>query len=103
MQRGWFLIVLFFSFFGGRLIDPAELSAASAPTKAIFTFGGLSERTGVLFVAKDAGIFQKHGLDAQVVHVRSGPVGMAALASGETQFHAGSRWKICLTTGLLVS
>jgi len=56
----------------------------------VFTFGGLNERSGVLFVAKDAGIFQKHGLDAQVVNVRSGPVGMAALASGESQFHAGS-------------
>ena len=64
--------------------------AASAPAKVVFTFGGLSERSGILFVAKEAGIFQKHGLDAQVVHVRSGPVGMAALASGETQFHAGS-------------
>ena len=39
-------------------------SRASAPHKAIFTFGGLNERSGVLFVARDAGIFQKHGLDA---------------------------------------
>jgi NitT/TauT family transport system substrate-binding protein len=44
----------------------------------------------VLFVAKDAGIFQKHGLDAQVVNVRSGAIGLSALASGETQFHGGS-------------
>jgi NitT/TauT family transport system substrate-binding protein len=69
---------------------PAPVHAASAPSKVIFTFGGLSERSGVLFVAADAGIFHKHGLEAQVVNVRSGPVGMAALASGETQFHAGS-------------
>jgi ABC-type nitrate/sulfonate/bicarbonate transport system substrate-binding protein len=64
--------------------------AAAPGPKAIITFGGLNERTGVLFVAKDAGLFTKYGLDAQVVHVRSGPVGMSALASGETQFHAGS-------------
>ena len=44
----------------------------------------------MLFVAKDAGIFQKHGLDAQVVNVRSGAVGLSALAAGETQFHGGS-------------
>lgn len=67
-----------------------SLLAASAPSKVVFTFGGLNERSGVLFVAKDAGIFQKYGLDAQVVNVRSGPVGMAAIASGETQFHIGS-------------
>lgn len=68
----------------------AAAECASAPAKAVITFGGLNERTGVLFVAKDTGLFSKYGLDAQVVHVRSGPVGMSALASGETQFHAGS-------------
>jgi ABC-type nitrate/sulfonate/bicarbonate transport system substrate-binding protein len=69
---------------------PLRIDAASVPSKAVFTFGGLNERSGVLFVAKDAGIFQKHGVEAHVVHVRSGPVGMSALASGETQFHVGS-------------
>lgn len=69
---------------------PRSSGAASAPAKTLFTFGGLNERSGVLFVAKDAGIFQKHGLDAQVINVRSGPVGMSALAAGETQFHVGS-------------
>lgn len=70
--------------------DPILGIAGPASPRVVFTFGGLNERSGVLFVAKDAGIFQKHGLDAQVVNVRSGPVGMAALASGETQFHVGS-------------
>jgi ABC-type nitrate/sulfonate/bicarbonate transport system substrate-binding protein len=64
--------------------------AASAPVKVVVTYGGLNERSGVLFVAKDAGIFQKYGLDAQVVNVRSGAVGLSALAAGETQFHGGS-------------
>ena len=79
-----------FGIFILSVIYPISLFAASVPSKVVFTFGGLNERSGVLFVAKDAGIFQKHGLDAQVVNVRSGPVGMAALASGESQFHAGS-------------
>jgi NitT/TauT family transport system substrate-binding protein len=56
----------------------------------VFTFGGLNERSGILFVARDAGIFQKHGLDATVVNVRNAAVGMSALAGGETQFHVGS-------------
>lgn len=64
--------------------------AAGAPSKVVFTFGGLSERSGILFVAKDAAIFQKYGLDAQLVNVRSGPVGMSAIAAGETHFHVGS-------------
>jgi len=88
-SRSATLIVAAFALFSLVLL-PRLLYAASAPSKVVFTFGGLSERSGVLFVGKDAGIFQKHGLDAQVVNVRSGPVGMAALASGETQFHVGS-------------
>ena len=71
------------------LLLSVPLFAASAPHQAIFTFGGLNERSGVLFVARDAGIFQKHGLDATVVNVRNAAVGMSALASGETQFHVG--------------
>ncbi len=63
---------------------PLFSRAASAPAKIVVTYGGLNERSGVLFVAKDAGIFQKHGLDAQVVNVRSGAVGLSALAAGET-------------------
>ena len=69
---------------------PGSFFAASAFPKVVFSFGGLNERSGVLFVAKDHGIFEKHGLDAHVVHVRSGPVGMAAIAAGESHFHVGS-------------
>jgi ABC-type nitrate/sulfonate/bicarbonate transport system substrate-binding protein len=76
--------------FGTTICCHNLLFAASAPTKIVVTYGGLNERSGVLFVAKDTGIFQKHGLDAQVVNVRSGAVGLSALAAGETQFHGGS-------------
>ncbi|MPZ78738.1 MAG: hypothetical protein GEU77_19735 [Deltaproteobacteria bacterium] len=72
------------------MVFPLGLQAASAPHKAIFTFGGLNERSGILWVARDAGIFQKHGLNATVVNVRNAAIGMSALTSGETQFHVGS-------------
>jgi NitT/TauT family transport system substrate-binding protein len=78
-------IVLFLT-----VLRPASVIAAAAPHKAIFTFGGLNERSGVLFVGRDAGIFRKHGIDATVVNVRNAQVGMSALAGGETQFHVGS-------------
>jgi NitT/TauT family transport system substrate-binding protein len=66
------------------------LFAAAAPHKAVFTFGGLNERSGILWVARDAGIFHKHGIDASIVNVRNAQVGMSALAGGESQFHVGS-------------
>src|SRR2546422_10796483 len=84
------IIAMFFGILVLCLIYPTLLFAASAPSKVVFTYGGLNERSGVLFVAKDAGIFQKYGLDAQGVNVRSGAVGLSALAASETQFHGGS-------------
>jgi NitT/TauT family transport system substrate-binding protein len=65
-------------------------NAAAAPYKVVFTFGGLNERSGILWVARDSGIFQKHGIDPTIVNVRNAQVGMSALAAGETQFHVGS-------------
>jgi ABC-type nitrate/sulfonate/bicarbonate transport system substrate-binding protein len=50
----------------------------------------LNERSGILWVARDAGIFQKYGIDPTIVNVRNAQVGMSALAAGETQFHVGS-------------
>jgi ABC-type nitrate/sulfonate/bicarbonate transport system substrate-binding protein len=89
-MRYWIVCASVVSFFVCVTALPLELKAAPAPYKAVFTFGGLNERSGVLFVARDAGIFRKYGLDATVVNVRNAQVGMSALASGETQFHVGS-------------
>ena len=69
---------------------PVSLFAAAAPHKVVYTFGGLNERSGMLWVARDAGIFQKHGIDPTIVNVRNAQVGMSALAGGETHFHVGS-------------
>ena len=53
-------------------------------------FGSFSEREAALFVAEDQGFFRKHAVDARLVHLRSGPVSLAALAAGESQFYNGS-------------
>src|SRR5215471_279548 len=84
--RSMFIVTVFLLF----SFAPSDTHGASAPTKIVVTFGGLNERSGVLFVARDAGIFRKHGLDATIVNVRNAQVGMSALAAGETQFHVGS-------------
>ncbi len=72
------------------LFLPLRVSGASEPTRIVFSFAGLNERTGILFVAKDHGFFRKHGLDGQEVFVRSGQLGASALTAGESQFHMGS-------------
>ena len=64
--------------------------AASPLTKVLVTTGSSSEREGALYVAQDQGYFRKYGLDVTLVQVRNGPVGMAALSSGESLLHWGS-------------
>lgn len=85
-----FAVLVSAAFVAVTLVCSAALFAAAAPHKAVFTFGGLNERSGILWVVRDAGIFQKHGIDATIVNVRNAQVGMSALAGGETQFHVGS-------------
>jgi NitT/TauT family transport system substrate-binding protein len=64
--------------------------AAAPLTKIVLTTGSASEREGAIYVAQEQGFFRKHGLDVQFVQVRSGPIGMSALSSGESQVHWGS-------------
>src|SRR6266542_776445 len=72
-------------------IFPCYRADTAAPLiKLILTTGSLSEREGVLYVAQDQGLFRKYGMDVTLVQVRNGPVGMAALSSGESQLHWGS-------------
>ena len=63
---------------------------AQPVTKLIMTSGSFSERDAVNYVAQDQGFFRRYGLEMTFVIVRNGPIGMAALASGETQLHSGS-------------
>jgi NitT/TauT family transport system substrate-binding protein len=54
------------------------------------TTGSFSEREAAIYVAQDQGFFRKYGIDFNFIQVRNGPVGMAALSAGESQFHWGS-------------
>lgn len=71
-------------------LTASALQAAQPLTKVVMTSGSFSEREASMYVAQDQGFFRRYGLDLTFVTVRSGPVGMAALASGESQFHSGS-------------
>ena len=73
------------------LASPIQTTiAAQPPTKVTMTTGSFSEREAAMYVAMDQGFFRRYGLDLTFVHVRSGPVGMAALAGGDSQLHEGS-------------
>src|SRR5262245_17068649 len=71
-------------------ISVQPVGATQALTKVTMTTGSFSEREAAMFVAQDQGFFRRYGLDLTFVHVRNGPIGMAALAAGESQLHEGS-------------
>src|SRR6266403_3531731 len=84
------LIALFISVFSFFTLSYQAAHAATPLTKVVMTSGSVSEREGAIYVAQEHGFFRKYGVDVSFVQVRNGPVGMAALSSGETQFHWGS-------------
>ena len=94
MKKSGFTVVSFGRFFTLACLliafSAARALAAAPLTRVLMTTGAFSEREGVVFVAQDQGLFRKYGLDVRFVHVRSGPIGMAALSAGESQLHVGS-------------
>jgi len=61
-----------------------RLDAAELPLVRI-AHGAFSEKIAILWVGAERGIFRKHGVDVEVINIRSGPQTMAALASGDIQ------------------
>ena len=84
------IIASFFTLLIWMIVLIPASNAAQSLTKVIMTTGSFSEREAAMYVAQDYGMFRRYGLDLTFVHVRNGPVGMAAIASGETQLHSGS-------------
>jgi NitT/TauT family transport system substrate-binding protein len=70
--------------------DHLPVHAAVPLAKVLVTTGSASEREGALYVAQDQGFFRRYGVDLTLVQARNGPVGMAALSSGESFMHWGS-------------
>src|SRR5206468_10887410 len=58
-------------------------------TQTLTTFrianGTSGENPAVLWVGVDQGLYRKHGLNVEVIFMRSGPLAMSALASSDVQ------------------
>ena len=87
MRLGVWLILLW------ALADRAQ-----AADKIIVDYGGVSGFQGASWVAKDLRIFDKHGLDVEVIMITGGARSTAALLSGSTQFGTGSATAPLLAT-----
>jgi ABC-type nitrate/sulfonate/bicarbonate transport system substrate-binding protein len=62
-----------------------ELHAAAPLPKVVISFAGVNPRQTPLWIAQEQKFFIKHGVDADVVFIRTGPIQVAAVSSGATQ------------------
>ena len=65
----------------------AEKSAKTA-VKIRISQSAVGARSTILWSAQDLGLFAKYGVEAEVVYLRSSPIQMTALGTGEVQFAA---------------
>lgn len=63
---------------------------ARAAEKLVADYGGLSGFQSTVWVAKDLKIFDKHGLDVDIIMINGSARSVAALLAGSTQFATGS-------------
>ncbi len=65
-------------------------TSALAQLKPIkVTYSAMSAASLVTWVAKEAGVFQKHGLDVGLVYIAGGSMAMATTIAGDTQITQG--------------
>ena len=83
MVVGFHLLVLLFFI----LTPPFAVHAAD---KVVADFGGVSGFQSASWIAKDLKLFEKHGLNVDLVMITGGARSVAALLSGSTQFATGS-------------
>jgi NitT/TauT family transport system substrate-binding protein len=61
------------------------VAPAQQPTRVMSGYAAISGPHAVLWVARDAGLFEKNGLRAEVAYIRSGSTMAQALVAGEIQ------------------
>ncbi len=81
--------LLFFSLFFLWLPNDAA-GQAKAPAKIRVSYSVISAASLVTWTAKDAGIFQKHGLDVDLIYIGSATKAVSATIAGDTQINQGA-------------
>ncbi len=66
------------------LLCPCFVTAAELPLVRI-AHGAFNEKVSALWVAAEQGFYRKHGINVEIVNIRTGPQTMAAIAAGEIQ------------------
>jgi ABC-type nitrate/sulfonate/bicarbonate transport system substrate-binding protein len=78
------------------LLCGQQLNAAQALPKIVkpgaakvrVSQSAVSARSAILWTAQELGLFTKHGVEVEAIYLRTSPLQMTALATGEVQFAA---------------
>ena len=62
-----------------------ESLAASIQNRVAISHSGMNARYAHLWMAQERGFFTKYGIDTDVIFVRTGPIQVASVASGDVQ------------------
>jgi ABC-type nitrate/sulfonate/bicarbonate transport system substrate-binding protein len=79
----YFFIIVFATVL--TLSADQEGQAASAQTKIIVTHSGMNTRQVPLWITQEQGFFTKQGVDTELVFIRTAPLQVAGIASGQVQ------------------
>lgn len=61
----------------------ASLSTAAAADKVNFAYSAIAGAQAIPWITKEAGLFEKHGIDLQMIYIDGGPRAAQALLAGD--------------------
>ena len=67
------------------LLGASEMASAQTPVRVMTGYAATSGPHAVLWIAREAGLFDKNGIKAEVAYIRSGSTMAQTLVSGEIQ------------------
>jgi NitT/TauT family transport system substrate-binding protein len=76
--------ILFSLFFAAFVLYTAGSRAAELPVVRL-AHAAFNEKVVALWIGVEQGLFRKHGVDVQLLYIRTGPQTIAAMAGGEIQ------------------
>jgi ABC-type nitrate/sulfonate/bicarbonate transport system substrate-binding protein len=63
----------------------SDSEAAAVQNRVVISHSGMNARYAHLWMAQERGFFAKYGMDTDVIFVRTGPIQVASVASGDVQ------------------
>jgi len=73
-------------FIGAIILSQMVITSAFAQTKVRLNWGAISGVMGAIWVAQEEGLFKKHGLDIELIHIASTSKAIQSMLAGEIHY-----------------